>query len=162
MKDSKCQGIILKDGSHLTADAVILTTGTFLGGRVHIGNESQEAGRFMRNDKRIVKDFEEDVLEPPSNDMARSIRALGFAVDRQRTGTPPRLKWSSIDFTGMEEQVTDDPPSLFSYVHEFEDFKPFNEMIKCYIARTNDETHALVLKNMDNLPKLYGNEGKVV
>jgi len=56
----------------------------------------------MRNKKRIVNDMEEDVLEPPSNEMAKSIRAMGFAVDRQRTGTPPRIKYSTIDFSGME------------------------------------------------------------
>jgi len=102
VSENKCQGIVLKDGLNLTSDAVILTTGTFLGGRVHIGNRSMEAGRFMRNSKKIVEDFDTEVLEPPSNEMSKSIRSLGFAVDRQRTGTPPRLKWSSIDFSSME------------------------------------------------------------
>ena len=114
----QCTGIRLGDGTELKADSVILTTGTFLGGRVHIGRKSREAGRFMRSNK-VIDDDEDEVLEPPSNAMAESIRRLGMPVDRQRTGTPPRLHIDSIDFTGMEAQVSDDPPQFFSYVHEF-------------------------------------------
>ena len=61
----------------------------------------------------------EQKLEPPSNEMAKSIRNLGFPVRRLRTGTPPRLELSSINFEGMDEQISDDPPQLFSYLHEY-------------------------------------------
>ena len=90
----ECKGIVLNDGRIIRSNNVILTTGTFLGARVHIGHDSREAGRFRRDG---------DSLEPPSNDMARCIRSLGFPVDRLRTGTPPRLDWNTIDFTGMDE-----------------------------------------------------------
>jgi tRNA uridine 5-carboxymethylaminomethyl modification enzyme len=61
----------------------------------------------------------EQKLEPPSNEMAKSIRNLGFPVRRLRTGTPPRLELNSINFEGMDEQISDDPPQLFSYLHEY-------------------------------------------
>jgi tRNA uridine 5-carboxymethylaminomethyl modification enzyme len=99
IQDGKCKGIVLKSGEILLSEAVILTTGTFLGAKVHIGHESRTGGRYLR-----FKDKTEnaDRVEPPSNEMARCIRGLGFPVDRLRTGTPPRLDYDSIDFSGME------------------------------------------------------------
>jgi tRNA uridine 5-carboxymethylaminomethyl modification enzyme len=118
--------------------AVIMTTGTFLGARVHIGPESRTGGRYMRFRN---KDEDANQVEPPSNEMARCIRGLGFPVDRLRTGTPPRLDWDTIDFTGMEVQKSDENPTFFSYLHQFNGFKPVNKMIDCFIARTNEAVH---------------------
>ena len=163
VEDQICQGIKLQDGSEIRADSVIMTTGTFLGGRVHIGRESQEAGRFMRSGGKLIDDSKnKEILEPPSNEMSKCIKALGFPVGRMRTGTPPRIKYSSIDFSVMDAQLTDDPPSLFSYVNDFNEWKPTTEMIKCYITKTTKETHDVVLANLDNLPQLYNYEGKIV
>jgi tRNA uridine 5-carboxymethylaminomethyl modification enzyme len=116
-----------------------------LGAKVHIGNESRTGGRYLR-----FKDKTEnaDRVEPPSNEMARCIRGLGFPVDRLRTGTPPRLDYDTIDFSGMEVQKSDQKPSFFSYLHQFNGFKPINEMIDCYIARTNEASHDVVRKHM--------------
>ena len=102
VQDGKCKGIVLASGEVVESEAVILTTGTFLGGRVHIGERSTEAGRFMRSKDKVITDFDETVLESPSNEMSRSVRALGFPVDRLRTGTPPRIAYDSIDFSRLE------------------------------------------------------------
>lgn len=117
IENGECKGVVLNNGEILKAKNVVLTTGTFLGAKVHIGSDSQEAGRYRRNG---------DQLEPPSNEMAKCIRNLGFPVDRLRTGTPPRLSLKSIDFSGMDKQISDNPPQLFSYLHEFNGFKPEN------------------------------------
>ena len=95
----------MKNGEVIRANKVILTTGTFLGGQVYIGTESREAGRFMRfkDNSDYSKDGKDPPLEPPSNEMAKAIRALGFPVGRLKTGTPPRLDYTTINFDGMEE-----------------------------------------------------------
>ena len=80
---------------------MILTTGTFLGAKLHIGIDSTtEGGRYLRFTKSA--DEEEHKPEPPSNEMAKAIRSLGFPVDRLRTGTPPRLDYRTINFEGMD------------------------------------------------------------
>lgn len=159
VEEGKCKGIILKDGEELRADSVILTTGTFLGGRVHIGNRSMEAGRFMRSNDKFITDFDDSLLEKPSNEMSKSIRELGFPVDRLRTGTPPRILHDTINYSGLEEQLSDDPVQLFSFVNEFKDWKPKNEFIKCYITRTNKETHRIVSEYIEKLPLLFMDDG---
>lgn len=97
IEDGRCKGIIMKDGEIITSEAVILTTGTFLGAKVHIGLDSAEGGRYVRDPEG--RDHTE--LEPPSNDLARSLHDLGFPVQRLRTGTPPRIQRDTIDYTGM-------------------------------------------------------------
>ena len=90
----------MKNGEQIRSDNVILTTGTFLGARVYIGSESREAGRFMRfTDKSEYSEKADKLpIEPPSNEMASAIRALGFPVGRLKTGTPPRLDYRTINF----------------------------------------------------------------
>ena len=73
-----------------------------------------------------------DQVEKPSNAMARSIRKLGFPVERLRTGTPPRIDVNTIDFSNLEYELSDDPVQPFSFVHEYQGFKPKNELIRCY------------------------------
>ena len=100
VEGGKCKGVVLKDKSEIRSDAVIITTGTFLGAKVHIGRESREAGRFIRFKN---KDDKPDQVEPPSNQLAKTIKELGFPVGRLRTGTPPRIDYDTINFEGMEE-----------------------------------------------------------
>lgn len=78
-----------------------------------------------------------DLVEKPSNEMAASIRRLGFPVERLRTGTPPRLDVNTIDFTNLEYELSDDPVQPFSFLHEYRGFEPKNELIRCYTTRTN-------------------------
>ena len=98
-------------------------------------------------------------MEAPSNDMARSIRNLGFPVERLRTGTPPRLDVNTIDFSGLDAEVSDDPVQLFSFLHEYQGFRPPNELIKCYTTRTNKMVHDLVMEHQDSLPQLLDSSG---
>ena len=115
-----------------------------------------EAGRFLRNENETQTE-----LEPPSNDMARSLRELGLPLQRMRTGTPPRLALDSIDFSGMEAQLSDDKIQLFSYLHEYSGFKPQHPLIKCHITYTNPEVHDLIWENVNRLPELYNYSGGI-
>ncbi len=83
----------------------------------------------------------EEGTEPASNSLALSLRKLKFPIDRLRTGTPPRLDGSTIDYEGLEIQESDEQIQWFSYVHEFNNMQPVNPMIRCHITRTNEHAH---------------------
>ena len=101
VEDGKCVGITLADGTNLRAKSVVITTGTFLGGECHIGDDRQfSAGRFMRHtDKDDQGRFK---IEPASLALSDSIKRLNFPVGRLRTGTPPRLSKATINYDGLE------------------------------------------------------------
>lgn len=130
------RGVELLDGSVLPCDAVVVTSGTFLNGRILIGEKRLEAGRAG---------------EPPSTHLAEQLRALGLRHRRLKTGTSPRLAKDSIDFSRLDEQPGDQPPRPFSF---FSAGIPQSQ-VSCHIVHTTRETEAIV---RENLPKssLYG------
>ena len=131
-------GLILGDGREIAAGRVVLTTGTFLGGLIHIGAEKIAAGR---------------VGEAPSLGLSRTLRRAGFALGRLKTGTPPRLDGKTIDWGALEVQHGDDPPLPFSFLTE----RITTPQIACHITQTTPATHAVIRANLGRSP-LYGGE----
>jgi len=120
--------IELADGRRLSCRAAVVTTGTFLRGVIHLGDQRTPAGR---------------VGDPPSIGLARALDAAGFALGRLKTGTPPRLDGASIDWSGLEVQPGDDPPEPFSAMTG----KITTAQVPCHITRTNAQGHAIVRAN---------------
>ena len=130
IKDGRVEGIGVKGGTLYPGRAVILTTGTFLKGKIYVGDFSYSAGRAG-----------ESAAEKASEGLA----ALGFEIGRLKTGTPPRVNGRSIDFAALEIQLGDEPPRPFSYATEAID----REQLPCHITYTNVKTHELVQQNLD-------------
>jgi len=135
--DSGVCGVLLDCGTRFRSRAVILTTGTFLDGIVHIGLRSFPAGRAG---------------EPPSNELSKSLASLGISLGRFMTDTPPRLDNKSIDFSQLEVQAGDNPPAPFSFSTPF----IARDQIPCYITYTNPETHKIVRENLHQSPVYAG------
>jgi tRNA uridine 5-carboxymethylaminomethyl modification enzyme len=131
-------GIALGNGRRIAAGRVVLTTGTFLGGLIHIGEEKIPAGR---------------VGEAPSLGLPQTLRHCGFALGRLKTGTPPRLDGTTIDWAGLEVQPGDDPPLPFSFLTR----EITTPQIVCHITETNPRTHAVIRANLARSP-LYAGE----
>ncbi|MCH9852148.1 MAG: tRNA uridine-5-carboxymethylaminomethyl(34) synthesis enzyme MnmG [Alphaproteobacteria bacterium] len=123
------KGIILKDGTIISSNNVILTTGTFLGGLIHIGNKTIPAGR---------------IGEQASYGLSKTLARYDFPLGRLKTGTPPRLKANSIDWRDLEQQHADDDPVPFSFMTE----KLPNKQIACSITHTNQRTHDIIRDNL--------------
>jgi tRNA uridine 5-carboxymethylaminomethyl modification enzyme len=136
-EDNRVKGVITSLGVFYGARAVIVTTGTFLKGLMHIGLESFQAGRAG---------------EFPSISLSDSLKSLGLKMGRLKTGTPPRLDARSIDFSKTTPQHGDDPPSPFSYSTE----KITNPQLPCYITYTNKKTHDIILGSLDRSPLYSG------
>ena len=123
-------GVVLLDGRKISSRAVVLTTGTFLRGLIHRGEETIPAGRLG---------------EKPVLGLSDRLEKLGLALGRLKTGTPPRLDKKSIDFSVLEEQLGDNPPEPFSQLtREIQ-----TPQVSCYITRTLPETHEIISKNLD-------------
>jgi tRNA uridine 5-carboxymethylaminomethyl modification enzyme len=143
VEGGRVTGLALEDGAHLQCSALVVTTGTFLNGLIHEGREKRSAGRAD---------------EPPSIELAESIRRLGFEVGRLKTGTPPRLDRRSIDFerhvaTGLfVEERGDAHPTPFSYRTR----TPLQNTISCWLLHTNDRVRDLVRQNIDASPLYNG------
>ena len=137
VEDGTVRGVVLVSGRTVTARAVVLTTGTFLRGRMHVGLKSTEGGR---------------VGEGPSNTLAGSLAALGFRVGRFKTGTPPRLWRESVDLRRFEEQPGDDAPTFFSD----ETAGVALPQVSCHVAYTGERVHALVRANLARSPLYTG------
>lgn len=131
-------GVDTQMGLRFEAAAVVLTTGTFLGGRIHIGLENAPGGRAG---------------DAPSNALADRLRALPFRVDRLKTGTPPRIDGRSVDFSVMEKQPGDEPRPVMSF-HTDASVHP--RQVDCHITRTNAETHELIRAGLDRSPMYTG------
>ncbi|MEM9708357.1 MAG: tRNA uridine-5-carboxymethylaminomethyl(34) synthesis enzyme MnmG [Pseudomonadota bacterium] len=131
-------GVRLADGSAVSAGAVVLTTGTFLRGKLFIGDEVREGGRFG---------------EAPSTLLAKRIDAFGLPLGRLKTGTPPRLKARTIDWNRVEEQPGDVEPELFSFLSS----APSARQITCGITATNTKTHEIVRENLSR-SAMYGGQ----
>ena len=127
--DGEIKGLILADGRTLKCKKLVLTTGTFLGGVIHIGKEQIPAGRMG---------------ESPSVDMANTLKNIGFPLARLKTGTPPRLDGDTIDWSKVEMQQADSVPQPFSSLTD-EITVP---QIECGITRTNAQTHRIIAENI--------------
>jgi tRNA uridine 5-carboxymethylaminomethyl modification enzyme len=136
-EDEKVKGVVTSLGTFYGAGAVIVTTGTFLKGLIHIGLESFPAGRAG---------------EFPSVGLSDSLRELSLSLGRFKTGTPPRLDAKTIDFSRTEPQYGDDPPPPFSYSTD----AIINPQLSCYITYTNAETHSVILGGLDRSPLYSG------
>ncbi len=137
VEDKKVKGVVNSLGIFYGAKAVIVTTGTFLKGLIHIGLENFSAGRAG---------------EFPSIGLSESLRDLGLQMGRLKTGTPPRLDAKTIDFSKTKPQYGDDPPLPFSYTTE----QILNPQLPCYITYTNKNTHKIILDNLDRSPLYSG------
>jgi tRNA uridine 5-carboxymethylaminomethyl modification enzyme len=133
----RAAGVVLGDGRRLAAGRVVLTTGTFLGGLIHIGEEKIPAGR---------------VGEAPSLGLSRTLSRSGFALGRLKTGTPPRLDGGTIDWAGLEVQPGDDPPLPFSFLTG----RITTPQIVCHITETNPRTHDIIRANLARSPLYAG------
>lgn len=130
-------GVRLRDGRQVAAAAAILTTGTFLNGLIHIGENHYSAGRSG---------------EPPSIPLAENLKELGFDWGRLKTGTPARLDRRTIDFSRLQEQPGDAEPTPFSFRTE----SIPQRQVSCYIAYTHEKLHALLRGNLDRSPLYSG------
>ncbi|TKB61509.1 MAG: tRNA uridine-5-carboxymethylaminomethyl(34) synthesis enzyme MnmG [Nitrospira sp.] len=130
-------GVVTDRGDHIEAKAVILTSGTFLKGLIHIGLNHFPAGRAG---------------EASAEHLSDCMRDLGFEVGRLKTGTPPRLDGATIDFSVMALQPGDDPPPPFSYRTS----RIENRQLPCHLTHTNQSTHALIQQNLDRSPLYSG------
>ena len=137
VEDGKINGVILEDNTVYKAKSVVLTTGTFLGGIIHIGNERIAAGR--------IGDRSSDIL-------SKKIRQLKLPIGRLKTGTPPRIKKNSINWKKVEMQSADPVPIPFSYMNN----KINVQQIECGITRTNVATHDIISKNINLSPVFSG------
>jgi len=137
IEGERVDGLALADGRRIRAGAVVLTTGTFLRGLIHIGEQKIAAGR---------------VGEAPAIGLALTLERLGFALGRLKTGTPPRLDGRSIDWDAVEMQPGDEPPEPFSVLTERID----NPQVRCGITRTNAATHAIIRQNVHRSPMYSG------
>ncbi|WP_136065052.1 tRNA uridine-5-carboxymethylaminomethyl(34) synthesis enzyme MnmG [Modicisalibacter radicis] len=135
--DTVC-GAVTQTGIRFHAETVVLCTGTFLGGVIHIGLDTHTGGRAG---------------DPPANALAQRLRALPFRVDRLKTGTPPRIDAKSVDFTTLEEQHGDAPTPVMSYLGTRE-MHP--RQVSCHIAHTNERTHEIIFANLDRSPMYSG------
>ncbi|MCP5141114.1 MAG: tRNA uridine-5-carboxymethylaminomethyl(34) synthesis enzyme MnmG [Gammaproteobacteria bacterium] len=131
-------GVVTQMGLAFRARAVVLTVGTFLGGRIHIGLNNYQGGRAG---------------DPPSNALAARLRELALKVDRLKTGTPPRIDKRSVDFSRMQEQPGDEPVPVFSFMGDAAEHPP---QTLCHITRTNERTHDHIRAGMDRSPMYTG------
>ena len=137
VRNGRVQGVMAKDGRSWDAGAVVLTTGTFLRGLIHMGEVQIPAGR---------------VGEAPAIGLAKTIEALGFNIGRLKTGTPPRLDGKTIDWAALETQPGDDPPVPFSFLTT----QIENRQIACGITTTTPETHDIIRANLHRAPMYSG------
>ena len=135
--EGRVTGLVLADGSILSAGTVVITTGTFLRGLIHIGDVKIPAGR---------------VGEQPSVGLAKAIEDAGFRMGRLKTGTPPRLDGTTIDWAGLERQPGDEPPEPFSYLTN----AITTPQVDCHITRTTAATHAVIRANIGRSPMYSG------
>ncbi|MGA8259977.1 MAG: tRNA uridine-5-carboxymethylaminomethyl(34) synthesis enzyme MnmG, partial [Arenicellales bacterium] len=131
-------GAVTQMGLRFRAPVVVLTTGTFLGGRIHIGDSNYQGGRAG---------------DPPANALAARLRELPFRVGRLKTGTPPRIDGGTLDYSVMEEQPGDFPVPVFSYLGRSGDHP---EQVSCHITYTNERTHDIIRAGLDRSPMFTG------
>ncbi len=138
VENDRVTGVVTQMGLKFKAKAVVLTVGTFLGGKIHIGLENHSGGRAG---------------DPPSIALANRLRELPFRVDRLKTGTPPRIDARTIDFSVMQAQPGDTPTPNFSYINKA---GCHPKQINCYITYTNTKTHDVIRGGLDRSPMYSG------
>jgi len=131
-------GFITKSGRKINTSKLILTTGTFLNGLIHVGQNKTPAGRYN---------------EKPTTGLSEQLKKFNFKIGRLKTGTPPRLDSRSINFEKLEEQFADDEPYFFSFLTK----KNFNKQISCRITYTNSLVHKVISKNLNKSAMYSGN-----
>ncbi len=136
MKGDRVAGIVLADGSQILASTVVLTTGTFLRGMIHIGKISRPGGRMG---------------DAPSIKLAERMDSFDLPMGRLKTGTPPRLDGSTINWGALESQPGDEDPAMFSFLSK----RPTARQVACGITHTNERTHDIVRSNLDQ-SAMYG------
>ena len=132
-------GVVTQSGIRFRAPTVVLTTGTFLGGVIHIGMQQHSGGRAG---------------DAPANALAQRLRELPFNVGRLKTGTPPRIDARSVDFSVMQEQWGDDPAPVMSFLGSRNQHP---EQVCCYVTRTTEQTHDIIRSGFDRSPMFAGN-----
>ena len=138
VEQDRITGVKTIAGLEFRARAVVLTTGTFLGGRIHVGLTNHPGGRAG---------------DPPSNALAERLRALPFRVGRLKTGTPPRLDGRSIDFAALPAQPGDEPTPVFSFLGSRDEHP---RQVACHITHTNAQTHEIIRSGFDRSPMFTG------
>ncbi len=142
LRDGEVAGVLTADGREIFCGKVVLTTGTFLNGLIHIGETKIPAGRM-----RIA-----DGVEAPSIGLSKTLYGLGLTMGRLKTGTPPRLDGKTIDWASLEMQQGDDPPTPFSFLTE----RITTPQIACGITRTTLQTHEVIRANLHRSPMYSG------
>lgn len=138
MEDDRVAGVVTGLGIEIRARAVVLTTGTFLAGRIHVGMANDSGGRAG---------------DPPALALARRLRELPFRVDRLKTGTPPRLDAKSLDFSVMEVQEGDEPAPVMSFLGSRSEHP---RQVNCHITATSEECHEIIRGALDRSPMYTG------
>jgi tRNA uridine 5-carboxymethylaminomethyl modification enzyme len=138
VEGGRVTGVVTITGIAFDAPTVVLTVGTFLGGRIHVGLDQYAGGRAG---------------DPPSNRLAARLRELPLRVGRLKTGTPPRIDGRTIDFSVMQPQYSDDPMPVFSFLGRIEDHP---KQIPCFITKTNERTHDIIRRGCDRSPMFTG------
>ena len=138
IEDGVIEGVITQMGMLIRAPRVVLTTGTFLGGKIHIGLENSSGGRAG---------------DPPAIALANRLRELPFRVNRLKTGTPPRIDADSVDFSEMQVQTGDTPLPVMSFLGKESDHP---KQINCYITNTNEKCHEVIRGGLDRSPMYTG------
>lgn len=138
LQGEEVRGVVTQMGLRFYAPSVVLTAGTFLGGKIHIGLENHSGGRAG---------------DPPSIALADRLRELPLRVERLKTGTPPRIDARSVNFEGLAEQWGDNPAPIMSYMGKAED-KPAQTC--CWITHTNSRTHDIIMGGLDRSPLYTG------
>jgi len=134
----RVRGVVTQAGMRIAAEAVVLTVGTFLDGKIHVGQVNYSGGRAG---------------DPASIGLARGLRELGLAVGRLKTGTPPRIDGRSIDYTDLAEQPGDTPTPVFSFLGSRTEHP---RQVSCHITHTTERTHEIIRKGLDRSPLFTG------
>lgn len=138
IENGKVRGVLTQMGMTIKANQVVLTTGTFLGGKIHIGLENSSGGRAG---------------DQPSIALADRLREMPFRVDRLKTGTPPRIDARTVDFSVMQEQQGDTPMPVMSYLGNVSEHP---RQVNCFITKTNEECHQTIREGLDRSPMFTG------
>src|SRR5436190_9018647 len=147
-----CVGVMTESGEEIGAGRVVLTTGTFLRGLIHLGEMKIPAGRARGQRDGVPADLGADAVEPPSTALAQRLQNAGFVLGRLKTGTPARLDGRTIDYNGLERQDGDVPPQPFSYLTR----EITTPQIACHITETTAATHAIIRANLHRAPMYSG------
>ena len=131
-------GVVTQTGIRIRAKSVVLTAGTFLAGKIHVGMDNYQGGRMG---------------DAPANALSQRLRELNLAVGRLKTGTPARIDRRTVDFSVMEEQWGDTPMPVMSFMGQVEDHP---QQVCCWITHTNDKTHDIIRNNLDRSPMYAG------